>query len=147
MVWPWPFANEYLSKLSNYVSQFFMVTLLFLLFVYLLLMICDTLVLLQEPVRIEAAHCLGILCHYMSDESLTDILQTTLLKVHGSKEWSTLQAQAKALSFVILSDYLRITQLGFQEKLLIGIVAYAKSDRVIIMCLFIVIKLVIHFPY
>jgi len=68
----------------------------------------------------------------MSDESLADILQTTLLNVHGSKEWSTLQAQAKALSYVISNDYLRITQLGIQDKLLIGIVAYAKSDRVIV---------------
>lgn len=66
----------------------------------------------------------------MSDEGLTDILHTTLLKVTGSKDWSTLQAQAKALSFVISNDHLRITQLGLQDKLLTGIVLYAKSDRV-----------------
>ena len=68
----------------------------------------------------------------MSDENLTDVLQTTLLKVLGSKDWSTLQAQAKALSFVISADHLRIIQLGLQDKLLTGIIAYAKSDRVML---------------
>lgn len=67
----------------------------------------------------------------MSDEGLADILQTTLLKVLGSKEWSALQAQAKALCSVISNDHLRITQLGLQDKLLSGIIAYAQSDRVI----------------
>ena len=67
----------------------------------------------------------------MSDESLANILQTTLLKVLGSKDWSTLQAQAKALSYVISNDHLRITQLGLQDKLINGIILYAKSDRVI----------------
>ena len=71
----------------------------------------------------------------MSDESLADILQTTLLKVLGSKDWSTLQAQAKALSLVISNDHIRITQLGFQDRLVTGITAYTKSDRVI--CAFI----------
>ena len=86
---------------------------------------------LQETVRNEAAHCLGVLCHFMSDENLADILQSTLLKVVGSKDWCTLQAQAKALRFVISNDYNRITQLGFQDCLLSSIVTYAKSDRVI----------------
>lgn len=89
------------------------------------------LLLLQESVRIEAARCLGYLCHFISDESLANILQTTLLKVLGAKDWSTLQAQAKALSYVISNDHHRITQLGLQDKLLTGIVSYTKSDRVI----------------
>ena len=88
-------------------------------------------VLLQESVRMEAAHCLRNLSQFLSDENLADMLQATVLKVLGSKDWSTLQAQARALSFVISNDHLRIMQLGLQDKLLTGIIAYAKSDRVI----------------
>jgi len=72
-----------------------------------------------------------VLCPFLSDDSFRSVLQSCLLKVHGStKDWSIVQAQAKALSYAIRNDHLRIVKLDLQDDVATAVIAYASSDRV-----------------
>jgi len=67
----------------------------------------------------------------MSDESFCSVLQSCLLKVHGpTGDWSIVQAQAKALSYAICNDHLRIVKLDLQGDVAAAVIGYASSDRV-----------------
>ena len=84
----------------------------------------------QEPNRLEAAECLGMLCVYLTEPELQSVLKEKLLESEGVSDWAVLQARAVALSSALQSAAKRISGLGMGGEAAKAVLAFATSDRV-----------------
>ncbi len=80
--------------------------------------------------RLEAGHCVGALCAYLSDSVLQDTLATHILDLHSVSDWAVLQARAISLSSALQLASGRIVDLRLRDAVKKCVVALATSDRV-----------------
>ena len=78
----------------------------------------------------EAAHCVGSLCAYLSDTQLHNTLATHILDLDAITDWAVLQARATSLSSALLVASARIVTLGLRNVVKDCVIALATSDRV-----------------